>query len=496
MDVQHHAGFRDEVMRDARELVRDERDLFIKAGQQIDEIYSEELVRQDEDEIPLGPGERYAVEETFEGLRLLRLGVAAKCFRFPESHPDDNHFDFEGIGPIEDRKQAARMGILVMLAAADADKAQVITEEMGVLANIPYVIEGDGDLPAFGGSCWLSWIEKGWEDTNEPSPRVLKRLKSAIDFVRHGSLEAAQNSRVPSGDGRPCDKPGLNPHDELHRALRDLLRHVLVFDGNAAQWLETHQYDTGKELQQQRAWLLTNTRQWWETWIPAVKRVRDAIPNVQRSELKDFNAETLMALAKLNGIFYEPVGYLPHEQPGDHLLVRPLSVLGFQREDDRSLVSNYPRERVREAVGPIQRHLETLALFLDQEGEMHHIANPESIVEPSSKPAREMAKKPKRKRTRAEKVHDEAELALYLDDNPEATRDEAAAHMGLSGGTISNSPVWKSNRKKLKAARNEARPSQYEDFDQLADPESANIRSSDGGKAPALGSISASNARR
>ncbi len=393
-----HGARRDEVCSAARALVQEELELFEAAGQQLDEIYSEELVREDDD-FPLGPGEKYAAEETPEGTRLKRLGVAAKCFRFPESHPYDNHFDFEGIGPIEDRKLAARMGILVMLAAGDPDKGEVITPAMGVLANTPYAIKSEDRLPGIGGSQWLFWNETGWDDYKEPSPRVLKRLRDAIDIVRHGSLDAARKSRIPSGDGRPCDQPGLNPYDELDRSLRDLLRHVDVFDGNASQWLETHQYDFGQKRDEQRDWLLDYTRQWWRTWEPAVKRLRNALSNVQRPELKDLNTEGLMALGKLNRIFSAPIMYMAHEEPGDHLLVRPLSVLGFQREDDRFLVSNYPSEQVSEAVRPIQRFLEALALFLEQEVDENDIAFPESIVEPKAKPKREMINKPMRYET-------------------------------------------------------------------------------------------------
>ncbi len=208
-----HSSDRDDVFQIARSLVREEWDLFVRAGQQIDEIYCEELVGRD-DEIPLGPCERYAVKETFEFLRFKRLATAVQCFRYPQNHEFDNHLDFESNAPVEERKQSARRAILVMLAAADPEKGQVITDGMGVLANTPYEIEGDGELPEFGGSSWIPWAEDGWDEQNEPSPSVLKRLRNAIDVVRYGSVQGARQSRIPTGDGRPCDEPGLNRFDE------------------------------------------------------------------------------------------------------------------------------------------------------------------------------------------------------------------------------------------------------------------------------------------
>ncbi len=468
---------RDGVFSAARALVHEELELFVAAGQQLDEIYSEELVR--EDDFPLGPGEKYAAEETPEGVRLKRLGVAAKCFRFPESHPYDNHFDFEGIGPIEDRKQAARMGILVMLAAADPDKGEVITPAMGVLANTPFEIEGEGRLPGIRGSHWLSWNETGWDDYNEPSPRVLKRLREAIDIVRHGSLDAVRKSRIPSGDGRPCDKPGLNPFDEAHRSLYDIIRHVSVFRENSTQWLQTQLLCVEPERQETLDWLIEYTRDWWATWTKLVSRTRDALTGLELKELEELVSDALGGVARLHVIFQEPVFYMDHEQPGDHLF-RPMGVLGCRRDNDRYPISNYPRDQIDEALKPIGLLIERLSIYID--GSV--------VVE------QPVVKKPKRKRSRSEIAHDEIKLALYLDENPRSNREEAAEYMGLSEGTISGSRAWKNHTKKKREAQQEARPSQFDNFDSLADPDSANIRSADGGKASSHRSISASNARR
>ncbi len=356
-----HGARRDEVCSAARALVQEELELFEAAGQQLDAIYSEEMVREDDD-FPLGPGERYAAKETPESVRLKRLGVAAKCFRFPESHPYDNHFDFEGIGPIEDRKQAARMGILVMLAAGDPDKGGVITPAMGVLANTPFEIKGKDRLPGIGGSQWLSWNETGWDDYNEPSPRVLKRLREAIDIVRHGSLDAARKSRIPSGDGRPCDQPGLNKYDEADRALRDVKRYVGHFRSSIEQWRIEWPYRFVDERRQELDEIKLLNRPWWQTWSDVLKRAREAVRALELQELTDLKQQALDGLMVIADIYSEPLFYLDHEEPGDHIYRAAHQWGGDQAETD--IVS-----RLSEAINDVEATCRGCRFFLDSPDE-------------------------------------------------------------------------------------------------------------------------------
>ncbi len=313
-----HSSNRDDVFHIARALVKKEWDLFVLAGEQIDEIYSEELVRRD-DEIPLSPGERYAVEETFEFLRFKRLATAVQCFRYPQNHVYDNHLDFEGNAPDDERKQSARRAILVMLSAADPEKFQVITDEIGVLASTPYEIEGGGKLPDFGGSSWIAWAEDGWDEQNEPSPRVLKRLRHAIDVVRHGSVQAARQNRIPTGDGRPCDEPGLNRFDEAERSVRDVMRYVQHFhyclDHYRKDWHYRFEEATRKELDSMRL----NNRDWWSKWSGVMHRAREAVRAIDLAELSGAKQKAFDALTVINDEYQVPVFYSDHEEPGDHI---------------------------------------------------------------------------------------------------------------------------------------------------------------------------------
>ncbi len=371
VDAQH-AERRDTLFVQARGLINADKRQFGEAGRVLETLFSEEYLIE---QVP-------HLESASAGVKLrYRLDIARRAAIRDDDWDALSLMDFRRAGDAAARQRAARMVVIAIILSADPDASRAISTEMCSFAAVPW--EGEfrqGSDTWLAGVDLISWLEGGWDDGDNPYPRVLDLLEEAMGVVRTGT-NAADGRLIPSGDGRPCDQPGLNPHDELHRALRDLLRHVSVFGSNASQWLETHQYDAGKKLDEQREWLLDYTRQWWGTWEPAVKRVRDAIPNVQRPEFKDMNAETLRCLAKLNGFFGAPLMYMAHEMPGDHLLVRPLSVLGFRREDDRYLVSNYPRKRVGEAVRPIQEQLEALALYLEEDEADLMQATPEVVIE-------------------------------------------------------------------------------------------------------------------
>ncbi|MGJ8635580.1 MAG: hypothetical protein ACSHX5_01860 [Phycisphaerales bacterium] len=479
-----HSSDRDDVFQIARSLVREEWDLFVRAGQQIDEIYCEELVGRD-DEIPLGPCERYAAEETFEFLRFKRLATAVQCFRYPQNHEFDNHLDFESNAPVEERKQSARRAILVMLAAADPEKGQVITDEMGVLANTPYEIEGDGELPEFGGSSWIPWAEDGWDEQNEPSPSVLKRLRNAIDVVRYGSVQAARQSRIPTGDGRPCDEPGLNRFDEAERSVRDVMRFVQHFvyclDQHWKDWRYRYEEATRIELDAIRL----ENRNWWAKWSGVLMRAREAIRVIDLPEIAGAKQAAFDALTIIHDEYQEPVFYSDHEQPGDHILRAAMN-----RGQDQVIADR--RARLNQAFKDLEPLCRGCRLYIDQPPKGDQTAD---LPDPDSEQQIEAKPKSKR-RSEQERRQDDLAIAQYLADHPEATRNDLVSHTGLSAGTISQSPAWKRFKLIQKNARKEARPEECESFDSFADPDSAQIRSSDGGRASSMNKIKASNARR
>lgn len=357
-----YARRRDTLCKKVRELIKNDQKNFEIAGKTLEKLY---------------PASYMEEWKTYPGgltpAMILRdqLDAARRAAINGDQRPGYNQMDFRVTALPADRQDAARLVVLSILLAVDPLATSVVSVEVCAFAAVPWPgVESDvkatDDVETWlDGRDNYSWNEPGWSNGREPSPRVLDLLEEAMAVVLTGT-NAAGGALIPSGDGRPCDQPGLNPYDELHRALRDLVRHVSVFDGNAAQWIETHQYDSGDKLQEKREWLLDYTRQWWETWGRAVERGRDGIAGVKRDELMGLNSATLKGLAKLNSLFGEPLMYLPHEMPGDHLLLRPLSVLGFRREDGRFLVSNYPRERAGDAVRPMLEHIEALGLFLNE----------------------------------------------------------------------------------------------------------------------------------
>lgn len=86
------------------------------------------------------------------------------------------------------------------------------------------------------------------------------------------------------------------------------------------------------------------------------------------------------------------------------------------------------------------------------------------------------------KRTEADRVRDEGVILGHLKDHPDATRDQVAAATGISAAHVSASRAWKAETQRRKSRNAEARPSGA-DLDDLADPASAQTRSTDGGRA-------------
>ena len=319
-----HALVREEVIHRARELVKSDRVQFTRAGQQLDDLYTEEIVRLDDPD-PLEPGEKYALQENSEQILFMRLDAAIHCLLFPSQHRYDNHLDFLSNASEEDRRMSARMAVLVLLAAIDANKFEVIDESMGKIASIPFEIcefKDNKEQQRFGGSAWIDWSVRGWDYPNEPSPDVIRLLKEAVDVAEYGSIKAARKSRIPSGDGRPCDLDGRNKYDECERSLRDLARYVDHFHycetHYREEWSFRDEVDTRKELLD----IKIENRKWWAKWPDVVNRVRKSITSIHLPELNHAKQRAFEALCDIVDVYKDPVLYLEYEQAGDHLFRR------------------------------------------------------------------------------------------------------------------------------------------------------------------------------
>lgn len=475
------ASQRDEVLRQARQLVGEDPVRFNQAGARLDACYSEQYVLDQQPE-ETGFDAVSVVEMTPERMRFMRLAAAVHCFRLPDQHRNNNHLDYERSGKLDDRLLAARMAVLVMLAAADPDKDEVVTEHTGYLASIPYEITrghaGEEQL-VFGGSCWIPWAEDGWEEPNEPSPRLLERLERAIEFLRQEPSGTDRQSRVPSGDGRPCDQAGVNRFDEAERSLRDVQRYVGHFYSCVNHWRAEWHYRYEDSTRQELNEIKIDNRVWWAKWSGVRTRAIEAIRAIDRPELAQAKQKAFDALAIIAEQYQEPLLYLDDESPGDHLL----------REARRSVVDEHLAERR----GQLAQALDDLQPLM--RGCLLCIEEPEPVTAPQA-PEQVEAKPRKGKRTESQRRRDEAKLAIFLSEHPNALREDAAAYIGVSEGTISNTAAWKRCKREQDQARRESRPEQFEDFDSLADPESAKIRNSEGARAPAMNKIKASNARR
>lgn len=369
-----HASQRDEIMRLARELVQEDPVRFEHAGRRLDEIYSEESVRRRDDDT-LAPGEKFAVEETPELLRFQRLGRALHCFRYPDQHEYDNHLDFEHNGKVDDRRLAARMAVLVMLAAADPNKDEVVTKSMGVIASIPHeiteTVEDKREL-AFGGSEWIPWAEDGWDNQAEPSPKHLQRLRHAIDVARHGSSESARVSRIPSGDGRPCNKQGKNRHDECERALRDVGRSVGHFYWCVDYWRREWTYRFEESTRREMDEIRVDNRSWWAKWPGVIVRARESIRAIDLPELAPAKQKAFDALTIIADVYSEPLMYHDDEQPGDHLL----RMAHLSRVDEHQVKQ---RDRLVEALNNLDPLRRGCLLYID-ELDLDQAPKPEQMI--------------------------------------------------------------------------------------------------------------------
>lgn len=424
------ASERDEVFRQARQLVGKYPVRFTQAGLRLDEIYSEEYVLT---QLPSEPelGEAFAVEMTPERMRFMRLYAAVQCLMYPDRHQYTNHLDHECAGKLEDRQLAARMTILVILAAADPAKDEVVTEFMGEIASIPFEItelrEGKEQL-VFGGSCWIPWRDHGWEHANEPPPRVMERMQRAIDFLKLGASEVEPGRRIPTGDGRPCDQAGSNRFDETERALRDVHRYAAHFYWSINQTRRLWHNRSNEAVQQELDAIKSDIRVWWGMWHEVRRRAIEAIRLVDRPELNLAKQMAFDGLAVIAELYSEPIAYLEHESPGDHLF----------RQAHRSILDEFEtakHKRLATALDDLDVLRRGCLLLLE---ELSEDPKPENVQDNQAKPK----KKRRPPRTQDEIEIDELRIWKYFEKNPEASRDMASEALGLPPATISGSKAW------------------------------------------------------
>lgn len=445
-----YASNRDEVIRRARELVREDPVRFAAAGQMLDELYDEEMLKR-QDEERLGPGEEIGDDRTPEQIRFMRLGAALDCLRDPASHRYDNHLDYERSKNADERRMAARMAVLVMLAAIDPNKDEVVNETMGEIATIPYEVlrfKGGKEQLAFGGSHWIMWNESKWKNHSEPSPDMLKLFQEAIDVARHGSSEAAKRSRISSGDGRPCDQPGKNRYDEAARAVWDVGRYVGHFYWCIEHWQREWEYRFEESTRREMDEVKLDNRTWWAKWPGVVRRAREAIRDIELPELAPAKQKAFDALTVIADIYSKPVLTVDQEQPGDHLF----RVAHRSRTDEHQIKQ---RDRLVEALNDLDPLRRGCLLYIDE---------PEKPEAEPPKVDIEHKKKRRPPRTEAEIEFDELRIAHFFQKHPSATRDDAWRELGIPKATISKSRAWRMFKVRRAEARQKERPARNIDM--------------------------------
>lgn len=439
MQSHDYAELRDRVFRRARELVGESPIQYEQAGQQLDALYTEQLIDADRHDEPCV---KYAVQPTPEMTRFRRLVAALDDIRYSEHLRLYNHLDFLSSDTTDERLIAARMTILVMLAAADPNKSEVVTDAMGDIASIPYCIvenvDGKNEL-AFGGSDWIPWAEQDWEEHNEPSPRLLKHLDAAIRVAKSGSSDNPQSRKIPSGDGRPCDHPGRNKFDECDRALRDVARYVGHYHHCVVDWNREWEIRYEERARRTLEEIKIDNRIWWSKWASVLARARDAIGAIDRPELMKAKQDAFDALAYIADRYQDPLIYHEHEEPGDHLF-RTAHRWRRDPEDAKRLKM---LAKSLDDFDPLRRGC---LLYLDDSGDA-----PNGI-------ATETKRKRRSPRTKQQIQFDEIRIGNYLNDHPEALRDDVAKELQLPGATISNSKAWKMHKARRQECRKMRRP--------------------------------------
>lgn len=342
---------REGLLRATRKIIESNRELFSKAGIRLGEIYSEEYLIERHGHSGKW-ADKTSDEMFFPRLDCARLGVIHDDY--PLGFSD---MRFEEPMLKEDRKLAASMVVLTLVLSIDPQVDEYVSESMCSFAALPWHC-GD-DVPGLLGRSMFCWERSENNSLNSPPGDVLDLLERAKWSASNGDVMPV-GMTIPTGDGQPCDETGTNKYDELSRALRDVHRHLSVFKGNASDWADATLYEFGEELSNKKKWLLEYNREWWASWEPALRRVRDATFLIDRVELQEPIKNAMRGLNELALYIYPPpLMGRKDELPGDHLLNR-----GALR-CDRKGQSEYPHEAIAEAYRPIGELLVGLALYID-----------------------------------------------------------------------------------------------------------------------------------
>ncbi len=341
---------REGLLRATRKVIEANREVFTEAGKRLTEIFSENHLKQDDHD---GKWAEKSSEELIFP-RLDRAKVAVVSDEYPNGYSD---MRFEEPMPHEERKLAASMVVLTLVLAIDPNANEYISKSMCPFAALPW--QFGEEVPGLLGRGMICWENSEHNSVDSPPGEVLDLLERATWSARTGEVMPV-GMTIPTGDGQPCDEPGINPYDELSRAMRDVQRHIRVFQGNASEWADVIQHEHGEDLKAKKIELLEDNRKWWATWEPALRRARDATFQIHRPELQDRIRAAMDGMNTLAlNIFPPPLMGMKNELPGDHLLKR--GALRCDREGH----SVYPQKAISEAYRPIEELIVGLALYID-----------------------------------------------------------------------------------------------------------------------------------
>tara|TARA_R110002072_G_scaffold42064_12_gene118125 strand:+ start:75046 stop:76521 length:1476 start_codon:yes stop_codon:yes gene_type:complete len=421
---------REGLLREARKVIARHPEVFTRAGHRLAEIYTEKHLHE-HDKSGKWKG-RPSRELLFPRLDAARLGA------INDNYPvDQTDMRFEEPMSKEDRQLGASMVVLTLVLSIDPTANDYVSEEMCPFAALPW--DAGDDAPGLLGRDMFCWQpnEVDGNSLNSPPGEVLDLLEEAKWSASSGDVKP-EGITIPTGDAQPDNEPGINPIDELWRSLRNVNRHVLMFQGIANDWSDTYKYPLEHD-QQEREQIKVYNRQCWDEWERSMPRARDAVIEADLASIKIDHEPIMDAIAELRSIFCPPRALNKNEKIGDHLLVRGAAPMGC----DRKGVSRFPIAGVNKAYRAIDRAITRLnqyMLDLTYEG---------PVVE--LKPAKTKSKRPRR--SKADRVEDESKILKYLEENPNAKRDEIADATGIAKATVSASPSWMSRKTMESRAR-------------------------------------------
>lgn len=152
-----------------------------------------------------------------------------------------------------------------------------------------------------------------------------------------------------------CSRPGLNPFDELHRALMDIRRLTEIFKHIAVDGV-VDKYEPADTRAAKRAEFKDYASDTWLKWEPALERARSALDGIENLDQEGVDRVSLVrALGALNTTFPPPICDIPDRRPpGDHL-----SALKYNGDGK----SYFPFEKVNEALQAIDKAVDVLMLI-------------------------------------------------------------------------------------------------------------------------------------